>query len=152
MHHECRGQSVIPFYGITKVPEKNKYAMVMRRAKYGDLRKYIKNFPELTWADRIEILINIQIYSRKEFEYESETKTLEYTTNIAPIDFSNIDEPIDLDSKEYSVSQRTYGETALSLRYLTIISQSQEQHEEQSEKAKKYLIDELKDEKLVKSY
>ncbi|EXX71761.1 hypothetical protein RirG_075630 [Rhizophagus irregularis DAOM 197198w] len=59
MHLECCGQSVIPFYGITKVPEKNKYAMVMRRAKYGDLRKYIKNSPELTWADRIEILINI---------------------------------------------------------------------------------------------
>ncbi|CAB5326606.1 unnamed protein product [Rhizophagus irregularis] len=59
MHLECRGQSVIPFYGITKVPEKNKYAMVMRRVKYGDLRKYIKNSPELTWADRIEILINI---------------------------------------------------------------------------------------------
>jgi serine/threonine protein kinase len=59
MHYECRGQSVIPFYGITKVPEKNKYAMVIRRAKYGDLRKYIKNFPELTWADRIEILVNI---------------------------------------------------------------------------------------------
>ncbi|PKC03701.1 hypothetical protein RhiirA5_503264 [Rhizophagus irregularis] len=64
MHLECCGQSVIPFYGITKVPEKNKYAMVMRRAKYGDLRKYIKNSPELTWADRIEILINIS----KEFD------------------------------------------------------------------------------------
>src|SRR4051812_4751907 len=59
MHHECRGQSVIPFYGITKVPEINKYAMVIRHANYGDLRKYIKIFPELTWADRIEILLNI---------------------------------------------------------------------------------------------
>jgi serine/threonine protein kinase len=59
MHHECRDQSVIPFYGITKVPEKNKYAMVIRRAKYGDLRKYIKTYPKLTWAERIEILINI---------------------------------------------------------------------------------------------
>ncbi|RGB38912.1 kinase-like domain-containing protein, partial [Rhizophagus diaphanus] len=34
--------------------------MVIRRAKYGDLRNYInKFFSELTWADRIEILINI---------------------------------------------------------------------------------------------
>ncbi|CAB5190051.1 unnamed protein product [Rhizophagus irregularis] len=40
-------------------------------------------------------------------------------------------------------------ETALSLRYLTITSQSQDQHKDQSEKAKKYLIEELKDEKLV---
>ncbi|CAB5395907.1 unnamed protein product [Rhizophagus irregularis] len=35
-------------------------------------------------------------------KYESETKTLEYATNIASIDFSNIDETIDLDSKEFS--------------------------------------------------
>src|SRR5688572_8344968 len=60
MHHKCRSQSVIPFYGITKVPGRNEYAMVIRRAKYGDLRNYInKFFSELTWADRIEILINI---------------------------------------------------------------------------------------------
>ncbi|GBB85012.1 hypothetical protein RclHR1_01160006 [Rhizophagus clarus] len=40
-------------------------------------------------------------------------------------------------------------ETALSLRYLTITSQSPDQHNEQTEKAKKYLVKELKDEKLV---
>ncbi|CAB5365182.1 unnamed protein product [Rhizophagus irregularis] len=60
MHHKCRSQSVIPFYGITKIPGRNEYAMVIRRAKYGDLRNYIRDFfPKLTWADRIEILINI---------------------------------------------------------------------------------------------
>ena len=42
-----------------KVSERNEYAMVIRRSKYGDLRKYIKLFPKLTQADRIEILINI---------------------------------------------------------------------------------------------
>ncbi|PKY60786.1 hypothetical protein RhiirA4_484912, partial [Rhizophagus irregularis] len=48
------------------------------------------------------ILSNILVILILFIEYESETKTLEYTTNIASIDFSNIDETIDLDSKEFS--------------------------------------------------
>ncbi|GBB93494.1 hypothetical protein RclHR1_02180036 [Rhizophagus clarus] len=57
--------------------------------------------------------------------------------------------------QSYSVSEKLKSipknvwETALSLRYLNITSQSQDQYKEQSEKAKKYLIAELKDEKLV---
>ncbi|PKY42630.1 hypothetical protein RhiirA4_442095 [Rhizophagus irregularis] len=57
--------------------------------------------------------------------------------------------------KTYSVSDnlksvpKNVWESALSLRYLNITSQSQDQHKEQSEKAKKYLIEELKDKELV---
>ncbi|RIA81552.1 kinase-like domain-containing protein, partial [Glomus cerebriforme] len=51
---------VIPFYGITKAPIGNEYAMVIRHAKHGDLRKYIRKFfHKLTWTDKIKILIEI---------------------------------------------------------------------------------------------
>ncbi|CAB4413736.1 unnamed protein product [Rhizophagus irregularis] len=73
-----------------------------------------------------------------------------------------VSDQINISSDNIQSSIQTYGvsdklksvpknvwETALSLRYLTITSQSQDQHKEQSEKAKKYLIEELKDEKLV---
>ena len=60
MHHKCRSQSVVPFHGITKLPEGNEYAMVIRRAEYGDLRQYInKFFSKLTWTDKVEILIKL---------------------------------------------------------------------------------------------
>jgi hypothetical protein len=52
-------------------------------------------------------------------------------------------------SKKLKTISKDVWETALSLRYLTITSQSQDQHKEQSEKAKEYLIEELKNEKLV---
>ncbi|CAB4390281.1 unnamed protein product [Rhizophagus irregularis] len=73
-----------------------------------------------------------------------------------------VSDQINISSDKIQSSIQTYGvsdklksvpknvwETALSLRYLTITSQSQDQHKDQSEKAKKYLIEELKDEKLV---
>ncbi|CAI2200772.1 1634_t:CDS:1, partial [Funneliformis geosporum] len=50
-----------------------------------------------------------------------------------------------------NVSQNAW-ETALNLRYMTISSQTQDQvdkYKDQSEKAKQYLIKELKDEKLI---
>jgi serine/threonine protein kinase len=60
MHHKCRSQSVIPFYGITKIPEEDEYAMVIRYAKYGDLRNYIrKSFSNLNWTDKANILIEL---------------------------------------------------------------------------------------------
>ena len=59
MHHKCRSQYVIPFYGITKAP-KDEYAMVVQYAEYGDLRNYIRKFfSKLTWADKAEILIKL---------------------------------------------------------------------------------------------
>ncbi|CAB4388834.1 unnamed protein product [Rhizophagus irregularis] len=73
-----------------------------------------------------------------------------------------VSDQINISSDNIKSSIQTYGvsdklkslpknvwETALSLRYLNITSQSQDQHKEQFEKAKKYLIEELKDEKLV---
>ena len=60
MHHKCRSQSVIPFYGITKAPERNEYAMVIRYAEHGDLRNYIRKiFPKLTWTNKAKILIKL---------------------------------------------------------------------------------------------
>ncbi|GBB93608.1 hypothetical protein RclHR1_00220042 [Rhizophagus clarus] len=52
-------------------------------------------------------------------------------------------------SEKLKTVSKDVWETALSLRYLTIASQSQVRHKEQSEKAKKYLIEELKDKKLA---
>ena len=57
MHHKCRSQYVIPFYGITKAPA-NGYAMIIRYAEYGDLRSYIRRFP-LTWTNKANILIKL---------------------------------------------------------------------------------------------
>ncbi|GBB83953.1 hypothetical protein RclHR1_01060017 [Rhizophagus clarus] len=60
IHHKCRNPRVIPFYGITKSPEGNDYAMVIKHAEYGDLREYIRTFyPKLTWTDRAKILIEL---------------------------------------------------------------------------------------------
>ncbi|CAB4436000.1 unnamed protein product [Rhizophagus irregularis] len=41
IHHQCRNPRVVPFYGITKAPGGNEYAMVIRHAEHGDLRNYI---------------------------------------------------------------------------------------------------------------
>ncbi|CAB4394746.1 unnamed protein product [Rhizophagus irregularis] len=60
IHHKCRNPRVIPFYGITKAPGGNEYAMVIRHAEHGDLRNYIRKFfPILTWTDRVKILIEL---------------------------------------------------------------------------------------------
>ncbi|PKC14152.1 kinase-like protein [Rhizophagus irregularis] len=60
IHHKCRSQNIIPFYGITKSPEGDEYAMIIKHAEHGDLRNYIRKFfPKLTWTDRIKILIEL---------------------------------------------------------------------------------------------
>ncbi|CAB5365193.1 unnamed protein product [Rhizophagus irregularis] len=60
IHHKCRGQNIIPFYGITKAPEEDEYAMVIQCAKYGDLRNYIRKFfSSLNWTDKANILIKV---------------------------------------------------------------------------------------------
>ncbi|GES77926.1 kinase-like domain-containing protein [Rhizophagus clarus] len=60
IHHKCRNRNIIPFYGITKSPEGDEYAMVIRHAEHGDLRNYIRKFfPKLTWTDRVKILIEL---------------------------------------------------------------------------------------------
>ncbi|RGB38921.1 kinase-like domain-containing protein, partial [Rhizophagus diaphanus] len=52
--------NIIPFYGITKSPEGDEYAMIIKHAEHGDLRNYIRKFfPKLTWTDRIKILIEL---------------------------------------------------------------------------------------------
>ncbi|CAB4445638.1 unnamed protein product [Rhizophagus irregularis] len=68
--------------------------------------------------------------------------------NIASDNIQSSVQTYGISDKLKSVTKNAW-ETALSLRYLNITSQSQDQHKEQSEKAKKYLIGELKDEKLV---
>ncbi|CAB4486202.1 unnamed protein product [Rhizophagus irregularis] len=60
IHHQCRNPRVVPFYGITKAPGGNEYAMVIRHAEHGDLRNYIRKFfPKLTWTYRAKILIEL---------------------------------------------------------------------------------------------
>ena len=60
MHYNCRGPSVIPFYGVTKSSETGEYVMIIKCAKHGDLRNYIRRFfPKLTWTDKVKILIEI---------------------------------------------------------------------------------------------
>ncbi|CAB5365176.1 unnamed protein product [Rhizophagus irregularis] len=60
IHHQCRNTRVVPFYGITKAPGGNEYAMVIRHAEHGDLRNYIRKFfPKLTWTYRAKILIEL---------------------------------------------------------------------------------------------
>ncbi|RGB38916.1 kinase-like domain-containing protein [Rhizophagus diaphanus] len=60
IHHQCRNPRVVPFYGITKAPGGNEYAMVIRHAKHGDLRNYIRKiFPKSTWTYRAKILIEL---------------------------------------------------------------------------------------------
>ena len=59
MHHKCRGSTVIPLYGMTKAPKVNGYAMVIKRAKHGDLRNYIRKSTRLTWTEKVQILIEI---------------------------------------------------------------------------------------------
>ncbi|PKK79238.1 kinase-like protein, partial [Rhizophagus irregularis] len=52
--------NIIPFYGITKSPEGDEYAMIIRHAKHGDLRNYIRKFfPKLTWTNKVKILIEL---------------------------------------------------------------------------------------------
>src|SRR6266542_6875492 len=59
MHHKYQSPTVIPLYGMTKAPKGNGYAMVIKHAEHGDLRNYIRNFPKLTWTDKVKILIEI---------------------------------------------------------------------------------------------
>ena len=42
------------------MPGENEYAMIIKPAKYGDLRNYIRKFfSKLTWTNKIEILISL---------------------------------------------------------------------------------------------
>ncbi|RHZ46841.1 hypothetical protein Glove_606g176 [Diversispora epigaea] len=55
-----RGKNAIAIYGITKNPTKNEYVIVMNYARYGSLRKLLnQTFKELTWREKIEILLTI---------------------------------------------------------------------------------------------
>ncbi|CAG8834082.1 30796_t:CDS:2, partial [Gigaspora margarita] len=63
IHYKFLGVCAIPFYGLTMHPEMNEYAMVMKRAIHGDLRKFIdRKFidkSELSWLERVKILSSI---------------------------------------------------------------------------------------------
>ncbi|CAG8811168.1 40786_t:CDS:2, partial [Gigaspora margarita] len=58
IHYKFLGVCAIPFYGLTMHPEMNEYAMVMKRAIHGDLRKFIDN-SNLSWPERVKILSSI---------------------------------------------------------------------------------------------
>lgn len=53
----------VPFYGLTKHPETQDYAMVMKRTIYGDLSDFLflqkSKQPKITWIERVEILSSI---------------------------------------------------------------------------------------------
>ncbi|KAF0546325.1 serine/threonine protein kinase [Gigaspora margarita] len=63
IHYKFLGVCAIRFYGLTMHPEMNEYAMVMKRAIHGDLRKFIdRKFidkSELSWLERVKILSSI---------------------------------------------------------------------------------------------
>ena len=51
---KIRSKSIVPCYGITKIPENNNYAMVLNYLGDGNLRNYLqKNHSNLTLKDRI---------------------------------------------------------------------------------------------------
>ncbi|RHZ84529.1 hypothetical protein Glove_79g13 [Diversispora epigaea] len=55
-----RGKKIITIYGLTKNPTKNEYMIVMDHARCGSLRNQLnRNFSELTWNTKIEILLTI---------------------------------------------------------------------------------------------
>ncbi|CAG8438288.1 1954_t:CDS:2, partial [Dentiscutata heterogama] len=56
--YQLLGEYAVPFYGLTIHPETKDYAMVMKHAIHGDLRKFIDK-SELTWPKRVEILSKI---------------------------------------------------------------------------------------------
>ncbi|CAG8591221.1 5967_t:CDS:10, partial [Diversispora eburnea] len=67
IHHLCHTTCAIPFYGLTKGLKNNRldYAMVMKKAKYGDLRDFLNtvndknNNIKFDWKDKITLLLEI---------------------------------------------------------------------------------------------
>ena len=57
----CRlGGSRLVVYGLTQNTETSEYMMVIQYANKGDLHNYLTlNFKELTWEDKLSILIDI---------------------------------------------------------------------------------------------
>ncbi|CAB4435997.1 unnamed protein product [Rhizophagus irregularis] len=95
MHHKCRSQSVIPFYGITKIPGRNEYAMVIRRAKYGDLRNYIHE-------NRSILICDFGLCTPVDLEIASDKKIQGVLPYIAPEVLRN--KPYTKKSEVYSLS------------------------------------------------
>ncbi|RIB05375.1 kinase-like domain-containing protein [Gigaspora rosea] len=58
IHYKFLGVCAIPFYGLTIHPAMNEYAMIMKRAIHGDLRKFIDN-SKLSWSERVKIISSI---------------------------------------------------------------------------------------------
>ncbi|CAG8808142.1 8687_t:CDS:2, partial [Gigaspora rosea] len=58
IHYKFLGVCAIPFYGVTLHPATNEYAMIMKRAIHGDLRKFIDN-STLSWSERVKIISSI---------------------------------------------------------------------------------------------
>ncbi|RHZ51819.1 hypothetical protein Glove_469g43 [Diversispora epigaea] len=60
-HYLCHTTTcAIPFYGLTKEPINGlDYAMVMKRAKYGDLNKFLKKKKKINWKNKIKLLLEI---------------------------------------------------------------------------------------------
>ncbi|RIB17452.1 kinase-like domain-containing protein [Gigaspora rosea] len=60
-HMHCRlSGSRLEVYGLTRNTETKEYMMVFQYANKGDLHNYLKlNFEELTWADKLSLLIDI---------------------------------------------------------------------------------------------
>ncbi|RIB03097.1 kinase-like domain-containing protein [Gigaspora rosea] len=111
----------IEIYGITyapdekahKKPNKNKYAMVLEYADQGNLRTYLsKNFAQLSWKQKIEILCSIsnnlnhihQVYSHGDFHSGNILMT-------SAVDFANLTfNAFTVGSKVVLVSRNNVGE------------------------------------------
>ncbi|RGB29780.1 kinase-like domain-containing protein [Rhizophagus diaphanus] len=53
-------QNINKFFGISKEPLSNKYAMILEFANQGNLREYLKNsFKFLLWSDKIQMSLDI---------------------------------------------------------------------------------------------
>ncbi|RIB21784.1 kinase-like domain-containing protein [Gigaspora rosea] len=60
-HMRCRlSGSRLEIYGLTQNTETKEYMMVFQYSNKGDLHNYLKsNFEEITWEDKLSILIDI---------------------------------------------------------------------------------------------
>ncbi|CAG8741347.1 7844_t:CDS:2, partial [Acaulospora morrowiae] len=58
-HHKCmmHSQNVIPLYGLTQDPRTLDYALVLKHARHGDLRNFLRR--SLTWSEKLSMLIKI---------------------------------------------------------------------------------------------
>ncbi|CAJ0844282.1 11177_t:CDS:2 [Entrophospora sp. SA101] len=62
IHYKCYRANknlIIPFYGITYHGSDKNFAMILKKAEYGDLRNYLYKYRYLTWSNKSKLLLDI---------------------------------------------------------------------------------------------